>query len=182
MKQQKKSLHIHVSPDLAPPWRTSETWQEANQFIVKHLKLYRSRLKYLEKFILDIKGRMKRISLMLDEMCNNTCPWCPSPCCLSAMVWFDFPDLLTLHLSGQDIPTSQPKPNLKEVCCYLGPRGCSLPRICRPWICTWYLCDTQLAHLRKKDNEIKTEFEQNMQAVKARRKAMEKEFIRIVTC
>lgn len=181
MKQRKKSSHIRVPPDLAPPWRTSEAWQEANQSVAKHLKLYRSQLKHLEKFIQDIKGRLDHVFSMLDELCNNTCPWCPAPCCLSAMVWFDFPDLLFLHLSGQAVPPSQPMPNLKESCLYLGPRGCSLARICRPWICTWYLCDTQLAYLRKKDFEKQSELEQDMQAVKAQRKAMEEEFVRIVT-
>ncbi|MCP4682490.1 MAG: hypothetical protein GY864_09175, partial [Desulfobacterales bacterium] len=180
MKQQKRSSHIRVPPDLAPPWRTSETWKEANQSVAKHLKLYLSQLKCLEPFILDIKGRMERISSRLDELCNNTCPWCPVPCCLSAMVWFDFPDLLFLHLSGRDIPPSQPKTNLKDTCCYLGPRGCRLPRNCRPWICTWYLCDTQLACLRKEGLETQAEFEQNMQVVKVRRKTIEEKFIRIV--
>jgi len=181
MKQRKTSLHIRVPPDLAPPWRTSETWHEANQSVANHLKLYRSQLKRLETSILEIKGRMEHIFSMLDELCNNTCPWCPTPCCLSAMVWFDFRDLLSLHLRGKGIPPSQPMSNIKETCCYLGPRGCSLSRICRPWICSWYLCDTQLAYIRKKDFEAQTEFEQDMQAVKTQRKAMEKEFIRIVT-
>jgi len=137
MKQQKKSSHTRVPPDLAPPWRTPETWQEVNQSIAKHLKRYRFQLKRLENVVMDIKRRMACIFSMLDDLCNNTCPWCPAPCCLSAMVWFDFPDLLSFHLSGQDIPPSQAKTNLKETCRYLGHEGCSLSRICRPWICTW---------------------------------------------
>jgi hypothetical protein len=30
---------------------------------------------------------------------------------------------------------------------YWKPKGCVLPRMSRPWICTWYLCPTQKAIL-----------------------------------
>jgi len=42
------------------------------------------------------------------------------------------------------------------------------------------MCDSQLACLRKKESEIQTVFEQTLQAIKAGRKAMEEEFIRVV--
>ena len=179
MKSQKKQLH-KGGADLAPPWRTREAWREANHSIARHINLHRDRLKGLEDVALDIRRRMVHIFSVLDELCNNSCPWCPTPCCLSALVWFDFSDLLSLHLSDQEIPPEQPKSDLKGICRYLGPEGCRLPRFHRPWICTWYLCDTQMAYLRKKDVETRTQFEKTMDVVKTKRKVLEAEFIRIV--
>ncbi len=180
MKQQKDRLHIHVRPDLAPPWRTSETWQEANWSVADHMMSYGSDLGSFKGLFRDIKERMNTIFSMLDELCDNTCPWCPDPCCLSASVWFDFRDLLFLHASGNPIPPSQPKQDLKATCRYLGHRGCSIPRISRPWICTRYLCDSQLACLRKKDQETQDVFNQAIQTVNKKRTAIEDVFIRVV--
>ena len=180
MNQRKISSHTQSPRDLAPPWGSSEAWQEANQSVRHHLELYRSHFGFFEKLFRDTENRTVLIFSILDELCENTCPWCPEPCCLSATVWFDFPDLLFLHASGCRIPPAQPRKDLKKSCRYFGSRGCTLPRSSRPWICTWYLCDSQLACLRKKEPETQTVFEQTLQAIKAGRKAREEEFIRVV--
>lgn len=180
MNQRKIYSHTQSPRDFALPWSTSETWHEANQSVRHHLERYRSHLGFFEKLFRDVENGMALIFSMLDELCGNTCPWCPEPCCLSATVWFDFPDLLFLHAGGSRIPPAQPRQGLKTSCRYLRVRGCSLPRISRPWICTWYLCDSQLACLRKKGPKTQAVYERTLQAIKAGRKAMEEEFIRIV--
>ncbi|MBW2247710.1 MAG: hypothetical protein JRF62_11105, partial [Deltaproteobacteria bacterium] len=59
--------------------------------------------------------------------------------------------------------------------------GCMLPRITRPWVCTWYLCPTQKANLRQKPKSVQYLFSRAVQAIKTGRKEMESEFIRIVS-
>ncbi len=167
-------------PDLAPPWNSPETWHEANQTVAYLIERHRPELNRFVKLFQDVKGRLERLIPWIDELCANTCPWCPAPCCLFAVVWFDFADLLFLHLSSQQIPPSQPQQVAKIPCRYLGARGCTLPRISRPWICTWYLCDSQLANLRKRDDDAQDIFNQALQAVKEGRREMEAEFIRVV--
>jgi hypothetical protein len=110
-----------------------------------------------------------------------TCPWCPDHCCLTAKVWFDFKDLLFLHLNGHQIPPAQLLSNLKETCAYWRPNGCKLPRIARPWVCTWYLCPTQTANLLQKPKSVRHNFSRAIQDIKTARKKMESEFIRIVS-
>ena len=180
MSQQKISSLTRLSCDLAPPWSSLEMWREANHSVRHHLQRHRSGFSLFKKVFQDTENRMALIYSMLDELCENTCPWCPEPCCLSATVWFDLPDLLFLHAGGCLIPPMQPKKNSETNCHYFGPRGCRLPRSSRPWICTWYLCDSQLACLRKKDAGTQRIFKQSIKAIKTGRKKMEKEYIRIV--
>ncbi|MCP4575390.1 MAG: hypothetical protein GY846_03775 [Deltaproteobacteria bacterium] len=167
-------------PDLAPPWNSPGAWHEANRSVDWLIERHHPELSGCLTLFQNVRAGMASIFPMLDELCANTCPWCPDPCCLSATVWFDFSDLLFLHLSGQQVPPCQPQPDLKITCRYCGPRGCRLPRISRPWICTWYLCDSQLACLRKKGREAQETFNRSLRIIKTGRKEMEAEFIRVV--
>ena len=163
------------------PWATPISWQAANQAVDYHLQRYRSDLKQPAIVAQEIKSGLDSIFPILDELCAHSCAWCPEPCCLSASVWFDFKDLLYLHFNKLSISPTQPKANLKTPCLYLGIRGCRLPRIARPWICTWYLCPTQTAKLRNghqsKGGALKRAFAQ----IKSGRNLLESEFIRIIS-
>ncbi len=168
------------SPVFAPPWRSLDQWHEANWSVDYLIKLHGPQLNPLATVVHDIKATLDLIFPMLDDLCAYTCPWCPDPCCLTATVWFDLSDLLFMHLTGQEVPPSQPQQDLKISCRYIGPRGCTLPRIGRPWICSWYLCDSQLNKLRKKDPISQDTFGKAIQDIKAKRKEMEEAFISMV--
>jgi len=168
-------------PDLAPPWNSPEAWREANQSVDHLVQLHRPQLNHLLILAYDIRVLLESIFPLLDELCTSTCPWCPDPCCWVATVWIDFTDLLFLHLCGQQIPSAQPQQDLKKTCRYFGPRGCTLPRITRPWCCTWYMCASQLANLHKKDPPVQNTFRQAIQTIRNGRKEMEEEFIRLVS-
>jgi hypothetical protein len=127
-----------------------------------------------------LKLYLESINSALNKLCVDSCAWCPEPCCLKASVWFDFKDLLFLHFNQQPIPPAQPKTNLGMPCRYLGPRGCRLPRVSRPWICTWYLCPTQTAKLRNGYHLERKLLRRTMAQIKSERHLLENEFIRIV--
>ncbi|MFC1813074.1 hypothetical protein ACFL03_10315 [Thermodesulfobacteriota bacterium] len=164
-----------------PLWGSPEVWQEANQTMNHLIHLYGPALERAKGFAHGILDQLMPIFSRLDDLCAVTCPWCPDPCCLVAKVWVDFKDLLFLHLTDQTIPPVQLTQNLDKRCYYIGPRGCTLPRVMRPWICTRYLCPSQLAGLRKKPGSAHEFFDQAFQAVNVRRNKMETEFIRIVS-
>ncbi len=86
-----------------------------------------------------------------------------------------------MHLNQLSIPPSQPKTHLKNPCCYLGSRGCRLPRINRPWICTWYICPTQTAILKKGHPAERESLEQAFSRIKSERNVLEKEYIRMIS-
>ena len=110
-----------------------------------------------------------------------TCRYCPEPCCLTASPWYDFRDLLFLHLNTLEIPQSQPLHDDTNTCCYLGPWGCDLSRITRPWICIWYLCPTQVANLKKRNSQQGDPINQTVSEIKRGRRQLELEFIGVIS-
>jgi hypothetical protein len=163
------------------PWTTPQTWRDANRAVKFHQRLYHRKFEGAATLARKLRLCLESIYSTLDELCIDSCPWCPEPCCLKASIWFDFKDLLFLHFNQQPIPPAQPKANLGMPCRYLGPRGCRLPRLTRPWICTWYLCPTQTAKLRNDQQEKRKSINRAMAQIKSERNLLENEFIRIVS-
>jgi hypothetical protein len=164
-----------------PLWGATATWKTVNRNLDYLIRLHRPKMDRAVALAWDVQIRLESIFSLLDDLCASTCPWCPDHCCLVAKVWIDFKDLLFLHLNGHQIPPAQLLSNLKETCSYWSPKGCKLPRIVRPWVCTWYLCPTHKANLRQKPKSVQDKFSRAVQAIKTGRKKMESEFIRIVS-
>ena len=162
------------------PWITSRSWLAANRAVKFHQRHYRREFEVAASLAQKLKLCLESIFSVLDELCIDSCPWCPEPCCLKASVWFDFKDLLFLHFNNQTIPPAQPKADLSMPCRSLEPRGCRLPRLSRPWICTWYLCPTQTAKLRNGHQAKHKLLNRAMAQIKSERNLLENEFIRII--
>lgn len=96
-----------------------------------------------------LKAALYLIHPLMDELGRKVCRFCPDPCCLTARVYFDRRDLLFFALTGLPIPFAQTTAGPNDVCRYLGPAGCTLARDIRPFVCTWYLCPTQKARLKR---------------------------------
>ena len=173
-------MRIEPPLTLSPPWGPAPAWQEANVSIDFHIKRYYLHLKPVIKYARDIQIRLESIFPRLDDICKMTCPRCPDACCLSASPWYDWRDLIFLHLSQISIPPTQTISDFKKTCCYLSHRGCTLPRIARPWICTWYLCPTQTGNLRQKRVEQWQSLSRVLGEIKALRKKLENDFIRVI--
>jgi hypothetical protein len=156
------------------------TWTEANRSLRFLIQKNLTELDGAMALAKKLQTHLGSIFSILDDLCMATCPWCPAPCCLTARVWIDFKDLLFIHLSGHQIPPEQLLPDLNTACRYWSLKGCVLPRMSRPWVCTWYLCPTQTARLSRKARHRQDEFGQLIRAVKVCRTEMEDEFIRIV--
>jgi hypothetical protein len=163
-----------------PPWNSTASWQEANRSLDFLIQRNLSELDHAISLAQKVQDRFSSIFSILDDLCKATCPWCPDPCCLSAKIRIDFKDLLFLHLGRHPIPLEQLLPNFEKVCRYWSPKGCRLPRMTRPWVCTWYQCPTQKANLRQKDHHTQDEINRLIKTVKVCRTEMEDEFIRIV--
>jgi len=164
-----------------PPWKSAAAWQEANHSFEFLIKRHLTELDRAVRLAHKVETGLASMFSILDDLCNATCPWCPDPCCLTAKVWIDFKDLLFLHLGGHQIPPEQLLPDMKTVCRFWSLKGCVLPRMTRPWVCTWYLCPTQTANLRQKARHTQDKFSRLIRAVKIHRTEMEAEFIRVVS-
>ena len=164
-----------------PPWGSKVKWQIVNRDLDYLIHRHYDALKNATKLAHDLEVGLTSIFLLLDDLCRVSCPWCPNPCCLTAEVWIDFKDLLFFHLGEHPIPDRQLRSSSEKVCHCWRPKGCILPRIARPWICTWYLCPTQKAILRRKSSHTRNKFSRTIQDIKICRVEMEAEFIRIVS-
>jgi len=163
------------------PWGSGAAWDAANRSLDSLIQRNRMALDPVVILAQKVQARMVSIFSLLDDLCQVTCPWCPDPCCLAARVWIDFKDLLFLHLAGHPVPPEQLLSDFKESCRYWSPRGCTLPRVSRPWVCTWHLCPTQKVILRRKAPSVQKKLRHAVQGITAGRKAIEAEFIRIVS-
>lgn len=166
------------SRPIEPPWKEDVPWYEANHTLSFLMDRYDNYLHETRGIARDLRRKMVSLFPLLEKVCMATCTHCPDPCCFSAYAWFDFKDLLFARLNDLPVPPAQLMTDRKMICRYLGARGCTLERISRPWICTWYLCPTQLGMLRA-DNACgeKAFFHETSTGIRGGRKRMETAFI-----
>lgn len=162
-----------------PPWLKRNEWRAANATVSFLLHRYRHQAADLKRSAAQLKARVHSIFPDLDEMCAMSCAWCPEPCCLGARIWWDLRDLLFLHLNRREMAARQPIGHDEHPCRYLGPRGCRLDRLDRPWICTWYLCPPQKAYLGQTAPRRLAAVQAQIAAIQNGRKRLENDFIRL---
>lgn len=165
---------------LALPWSTSSSWSEAlyalKRLVVRHAK----ELGPARTLAEAVRIHLESVFPALDALCRVTCPECPSPCCLEASVYADFRDLLFLVVLDLSPPPGQLRDAADASCRYHTPRGCILPRMQRPWICTWYLCARQKALLRQWPETDRQRLFSTLDAIRGERRAMEAAFLGVV--
>ena len=170
-----------VVPEAAPPWGDISQWREANAALADLIERKASRLERAYREAGYIEGLLRDTAPLMDRLGHRTCRSCAEPCSLPVTAWFDFRDLLFLQLSKGPVPLAQMLPGLEAVCRYLTETGCSLPRLARPWICTWYLCPGQTELLRRELPRDSLRISRAWEEIKAARKRMERAFIETVT-
>jgi hypothetical protein len=163
------------------PWIAPADWTQANQALQHLCTRHQSALAPARKTARKLQCRLEALFPLLDDLCGRTCAACPEPCCHVATVWFDFQDLVFIHLSGQVAATAQLTRTADGTCRCCGPTGCRLPRLSRPWTCAWYLCPPQKYLLAGMPAETRAQFETSVTAVKKLRIQMESEFIGVTT-
>ncbi len=117
------------------------------------------------------------ISALIEDLASRTCPVCDDICCNRATVWFDFRDLLFIYLNFGRFPACQITRALNGACSCLSPTGCTLERLHRPFLCTWYCCPDQIRVMEGEGPGARPAFEALLAGIKANRIAMEAEFI-----
>ncbi len=125
------------------PWPTEALWNEAREALRYSLLQGADRMAAARRSAARLAHQLDLLADRFDQLAATTCGACPAPCCRHAKVWLDFQDLLFIHLHRESLPPHQLRRNLHEPCRYLARHGCTLPRLSRPWICTWYVCPTQ---------------------------------------
>ena len=163
---------------LIPPWGSIAEWREFHHMLSHTISTSAGELKRARSQAGAIQDQLLTVSDMMAQLSAETCTHCPAVCCLSAKIWADFKDALFWHLTDQAVPLRQTISHVNQVCRYLGSQGCTLPRMSRPFVCTWYLCPTQVSRLQTSPNHNAWEGMQNtLTSVKRLRHKMENTFV-----
>ena len=155
-------------------------WKDSNRALGNLIARHRSKLGRAATLAERIRFRLESLFPLLDRLVRLTCPWCPEPCCIVNKAWFDFQDLLFLHLTRQQIPPAPLTLDPADTCRYLSLRGCILPRIIRPWTCTGYICPTQMRRFSGKGLYDKGAMQAMLDRVSADRMDMEDAFVTMI--
>ncbi len=170
-----------LEPDpTSPPWAHPAQWLEANDTVSRLCAARTAELGPLRQDAAQLLKRLGFLFQVLDQLCSETCASCKDPCCLHARPWFDFKDLVFIHLAGLPIPKSQVLTDFSSPCRFAGSQGCTLPRLSRPWICTWYVCAAQKELLGRLPDPIRSGFQNGLEEIKKGRKRLEGGFIACV--
>lgn len=174
------SIYDDLIQNPSIPWSQPASWREVQQSLHFHLDGHRPARESLMPLAVGIGKHLHVLARQMDMICAHTCSHCPEPCCLSASVWYDFRDLLSLHLLGMPIPIGQPISDYRALCRFITNTGCSLPRLIRPWICTWYLCPVQTLWLKKQPDGVGQNLLKYLDEMKTMRVKLENRFVAIV--
>jgi hypothetical protein len=128
--------------DELPPWQSRADWEQIESFFRKSLINASNRGK-LEIHAATIAQKLEAVDCIFEGLCEQTCTSCADLCCVRASVWYDYRDLLFLYLHTKSLPARQIFREKGQNCPQLNASGCSLQRLQRPFICTWYLCPDQ---------------------------------------
>ena len=169
-----------VSAVAPVPWATENLWAEAQTALGRSLAVNAAGLAPARRQAEAIVHSLDCLADMFDQLAPTSCEVCQDPCCRHAKVWFDFKDLLFLHLSREHLPPHQLRRSIHEPCRYLGRFGCRLPHRSRPWICTWYICPVQQEAIGREIPGGGVRIETLRSRVKSRRDAMEKAYIEVL--
>ena len=159
------------------PWADESTWSEANASIRRAIEINGPALSRVKIHSRQIRLLLESTADLIQDLCLNTCPHCPEPCCSHAKVWLDFRDLLLLYLEGISVPPTQLRWGMEGPCLFLGSRGCVLDRLSRPFVCFWYFCPAQTLRLSKMPPQTQKSLDNAVSAIKFHRSAMEAAFI-----
>ena len=170
-----------IAPDaLIPPWPTADLWREANDAVSFMLRQWAGRITGARQLARCIRWRLETLDRPMAALCRATCPSCADVCCLRATVWYDFKDLIYLHLCGETIPPAQLIEARGKSCRYLSAGGCVLPRPQRPFVCTWYLCPEQKSLMRQPSGAGTERIINSLEMIKADRHRLENRLIEAI--
>ena len=138
----------HFWPEVGDLAR-SRQWQQSNCALKRLLNRHRPLLGRAAATAGTIRRGIDELIHTMEALRLRTCHFCPEPCCITNTVWFDFRDLLAMHLLDEFLPARQAATESGEPCPFLDHHGCRLPWRMRPWMCIKYICPAQRVLMKK---------------------------------
>ncbi len=120
-----------------------------------------------------IAERILWLDVPMSRYCDLTCPSCLDACCLGNEVFYNQADILYLLSAGGDIPPGQTRALAGEPCRYLSEMGCRIPRLSRPYVCVWFICEPQMGIFHEERTAYQRQIISVMQEIRACRLRLE---------
>ena len=134
LKTEESSLYLRPMSD--------PEWQEVVQNLRNRVALISQ--EPFQSSAAQIGEALQWLDPVMTKYCELTCPQCIDPCCNAHAIFFNQTDMLSLIAMGISILPGQTRVRPDEPCRYLTPKGCHLERVARPYVCVWFLCETQM--------------------------------------
>jgi len=77
----------------------------------------------------------------------KVCPYCGTVCCCNKHGFPEFADVVAIIAMGGKVPQYDLSVDERALCQFIGEKGCVLPRVERPYRCTWYFCEPLLLQI-----------------------------------
>lgn len=122
-------------------------WQET--LVALYAGIARMDPMTVERLARQIREAMDRLDPVMKRYCGITCPECKDPCCRAKNIFYNRADMLSIAALGIPAPPGQTRARHSAACRYLTAHGCGLDRAVRPYVCVWYLCDSQMELFRE---------------------------------
>jgi hypothetical protein len=119
-----------------------------------------------------IRRAIEELDPMMDRYCAQTCPWCRDPCCTASRVAYNLNDMVYLFGLGLALPVGQTREHEGAPCRYWLSSGCALPRILRPYVCTWFFCEPHMERFFEEPACVQRHVIQTLQEIRRLRTAM----------
>ena len=134
-------------------------WQQCNRIISSWLTGSSNEIsRSARSWAKIIKENLEWLDPLFQRYVETSFNRCQDPCCQATSIFFDRTDLLYLHSLATSIPHTQTRTKSDDPCLYLAEQGCVLPRIHRPYICTWFLCDLHYECFEEEHPKTQREF------------------------
>ncbi len=147
-------------------------WQQVNKIICSWLNRSDQIARSARSCTRIIKENLEWLDPFFQRYVESSYYRCPDPCCQATNIFFDRADLLYLHSLAASIPPSQTRIKSGDPCLYLTEQGCVLPRIYRPYTCTWFMCDLHYECFGAEQPKIQREFVHRLVTIRLHRRKL----------
>ncbi len=128
-------LDIDLDPEL-------NSYQDNFNKLVSFFKRLKvSNYPEVKKFAQNYKLQMLSLDPIIESFTSKVCPYCGTVCCRQKFALPNREDIILFWALGFKLPRYDLKRDINSSCQFLSYTGCNLPRLCRPFRCTWYFCE-----------------------------------------
>ncbi len=121
-------------------------WRQIDE-LVEFFSSNSQELSMVKSSVPALVAAFDKLDPLIQSYTAKVCPYCGTVCCANKFGFPEFADVVVFLSLGLDIPDYNLDVDEEAICQFIGEKGCVLPRIQRPYRCTWYFCDPLLVQL-----------------------------------